>query len=242
MTNKRKTIIAIHGAGMNASVFGGLAPLLGDDHVFHAITLPGHDVEGTSVRGDLLYSIQTMADWVKERIDTSEGQVVLLGHSMGALVALQAANAPGVESVILMGCAASMPVNADLLKGAKDNPGETIRMMLKWSVYPEGAQAGTVKAVLETMMRSVNPKALSADLEACNAFAEGSNLAAKLHKPVLVLSATHDKMTRAMEGEGLSRLLPEATYKVIGGAGHMMMVEQAFETATEIKAFLGNPQ
>ena len=234
MTVKRKTIIALHGAGMNASVYGGLAPLLGDDHIFHAITLPGHDAG----RGELLYSIQAMSDWVKERIDTSEGRAVLMGHSMGALVALQAANAPGVESVILMGAAAAMPVNADLLKGAKDNPGETIRLMLKWSVYAEGAQAGTVKAVLEAMMRGVNPKALAADLEACNAFAEGPALAAKLHKPALVISATHDKMARPMEGEGLSRLLPQATYKVIGGAGHMMMVEQAVETAAEIKAFL----
>ncbi len=237
MTDKRKTIIALHGAGMNASVFGGIAPLLGDDHNFHAITLPGHDVG----RGELLYSIQAMSDWVKERIDTSEGQVVLLGHSMGALIALQAANAPGVESIILLGASAAMPVNADLLKGAKDNPGETIRLMLKWSVYPDGTEASTVKQVLEAMMRGVNPKALSADLEACNAFADGAAIAAKLHKPALVISATHDKMARAMEGEGLSRLLPEGTYRVIAGAGHMMMVEQALETANEIRAFLQHP-
>ena len=144
MTSKRKTIIALHGAGMNASVFGGIAPLLGDDHAFHAITFPGHDAG----RGELLYSIQAMGEWVKERIDTSEGQVVLLGHSMGALVALQAANAPGVESVILMGASAAMPVNADLLKGAKENVGETIRLMLKWSVYPDGPTAAVVKPVL----------------------------------------------------------------------------------------------
>ena len=95
-----------------------------------------------------------------------------------------------------------------------------------------------VKPVLEAMMRSVNPKALAADLEACNAFADGATLAAKLHKPALVISATHDKMARAMEGEGLSRLLPEGTYRVIPGAGHMMMVEQAVETANEIRSFL----
>jgi len=234
MTDKRKTIIAIHGSGMNAAVFGGIAPLLAD-HAFHAITLPGHDD-----RGEPLHSIEAMADWVKERIDTSEGRVILLGHSMGALVALQAANAPGVEGVVLMGCAATMPVNGDLLKTAQENPAEAIRLILKWSLYSAGAQVETIRPVLEKLMAEVNPAAVGNDLAACNGFAGGNALAAHLHKPALILSATHDKMTKAAEGEGLARLMPMAKYRVIGDAGHMMMVEQAVETANEIKDFLQN--
>ncbi|MDE1152911.1 MAG: alpha/beta hydrolase [Micavibrio sp.] len=232
MTDKRKTIIALHGAGMTAAVFGGIAPLLAD-HAFHAMTLPGHDDSAAP-----LQSIEAMADWVKTRIDTSEGRVILLGHSMGALVALQAANAPGVEAVVLMGCAATMPVNGDLLKTAHENPPEAIRLILKWSVYGAGAQAETIKPVLEKLMNSVNPAAVGSDLAACNGFAGGNALASHLHKPALILSATHDKMTKAVEGEGLSRLMPMAKYRVLGDAGHMMMVEQAAETAREIKEFL----
>jgi len=227
-----KKILAIHGAGMNAAAFGSLAPLLTEYH-FQAVTLPGHDDRGT-----LLRSIQQMADWVKERIHTAEGQVVLLGHSMGALVALQAANAPGVAGVVLMGTAAAMPVNAELLKTAHEKPQEAITLMVKWSVYKDHPQGDTVRPVVESLMKSVPPSALAADLEACNSFAEGARLASALHKPALVLAATHDKMTRSMEGEGLARLLPQAKYRVIAGSGHMMMIEQPVDTANEIKAFL----
>lgn len=229
-----KKILAIHGAGMNAAAFGSLAPLLAD-YAFQAVTLPGHDERGAPLR-----SIQQMADWVKERIHTADGQVVLLGHSMGALIALQAANAPGVAGLVLIGAAAAMPVNPDLLKTAHEKPGDAIGLMVKWSVYKDHPQGETVRPVVESLMKSVPAGALAADLEACNSFAEGARLASGLHKPALVLAATHDKMTRSMEGEGLARLMPSAQYHVIAGAGHMMMIEQPMDTANEIKAFLAD--
>ena len=227
-----KKIIALHGAGMNAAAFGSLAPHLADYH-FQALTLPGHDA-----RGELLHSIQDMAEWLKSRIHTDEGQVILLGHSMGALIALQAANAPGVAGVVLMGASAAMPVNPELLKTAAEKPLEAIKLMAKWSTFSDHPQVATIRPVVEAMMQEVPAGALAADLAACNSFTDGNRLAASLHKPALVISATHDKMARAMEGEGLSRALKDGQYRVIANAGHMMMIEQPLDTANEIKGFL----
>jgi pimeloyl-ACP methyl ester carboxylesterase len=86
----------------------------------------------------------------------------------------------------------------------------------------------------------VNPRAVANDLAACNAFAEGEELAEKTNRPALVLAAQHDKLTRASEGEKLSQLLPQAHFHLMTDSGHMMMIERPIETAHEIKDFLNN--
>jgi len=60
MTDKNPLIVAIHGAGMHAGVWGGVVPhLLG--YRIHALNLPGHT--GTSTADDLLPTIDAMADF-----------------------------------------------------------------------------------------------------------------------------------------------------------------------------------
>ena len=82
MGNNRKTIVALHGAGMTGAVFGGMAPHL-LEHSFRALTFPGHDAKADSA---LLQDIAGMAAWVKSRLENGPDDVVLLGHSMGCLL------------------------------------------------------------------------------------------------------------------------------------------------------------
>ena len=232
----RKTIVAIHGAGLHAGVWGGLVPHL-LDHSFRAITLPGHDVKSGTA---LLPDIAAMAAWVKEKISGDTQEVFLLGHSMGALVALAAADMPNVTGIGLLGTAAKMPVNADLLKTAKEAPNEAIGLIIKWGVYSGHPQVGAVRTVLGSLMHTVNPEAIANDLAACNAFQDGLALAAKTAKPALVLSGEHDKLTPAKDGEALAKALSGAEYRLLKDCGHMMMVEKPIDTAAEIKNFIAS--
>ena len=237
MSKPRKTLVAIHGAGMNAAVWGGITPHL-LDYGLRAMSLPGHDPKAG---GTLIPDIAGMASWVRTRLDgVPASSVVLMGHSMGALVALAAVADPAVAGLVLLGSAPKMPVNPELLKMAHDQPNEAIGLVIKWSVDPAHPQVGAVRTVLGSLMHAVDPKAIGNDLAACNACQDGEELARKVKVPSLVLSGQHDKMAKASEGEKLSGFMPGSHYHLLTDCGHMMMIERPIETAHEIKDFVAN--
>lgn len=237
MSKPRKTLVAIHGAGMNAAVWGGITPHL-LDYGLRAMSLPGHDPRAG---GALIPNISDMAAWVRQRMEgMPPGSVVLMGHSMGALVALAAASDPAVSGLVLLGASAKMPVNPDLLKTAREQPNEAIGLVIKWGVDPAHPQVGAVRTVLGSLMHGVDPKAIANDLAACDAFKSGEELARQVAVPSLVLAGQHDKMAKASEGEKLSTLMPRSHFHLLTDCGHMMMVERPIETAQEIKDFVKN--
>lgn len=233
---KRQTIIALHGAGMQAGIWGGIVPHLLDYHIT-ALSLPGHDPKKADTP---LQSITDMAAWLRGYLDSlpKDGSYVLMGHSMGALVALEAAAHPAVQSVVLMGAAATMPVNADLLTLSREKPDEAGAMIRKWGIYSGHPQADAVATVVKAIMVAIKQDALGVDLAACNDYATGVQTAGAVQKPVLVLSGENDKMTRALDGQLLAEVLPQGTHALLADCGHMMMVEHPIETALEIKRFL----
>ncbi len=237
MSKPRKTLVAIHGAGMNAAVWGGITPHLLDCGL-RALSLPGHDPKAG---GALIPDISGMAAWVRQRLDgTPPDSVVLMGHSMGALVALAAAADPCVSGLVLLGTAARMPVNPELLKTAQEKPAEAIGAIIKWGVDPAHPQVGAVRTVLGSLMHGIDPKAVANDLAACEAFKDGEELARRINRPALVLAGQHDKMIKPAESEKLAGFLPQGHYHLLTDCGHMMMVERPIETAHEIKDFIGN--
>ena len=87
---RRETVVFVHGAGLDHSFFGLQSRYFG----YHgrnvlALDLPGH---GRS-EGPPLPTIAAMADWVFSVLDAQEiAAASIVGHSMGALIALDAAN------------------------------------------------------------------------------------------------------------------------------------------------------
>jgi pimeloyl-ACP methyl ester carboxylesterase len=81
--------VLIHGAGMDHSVWS-----LQTRYLAHhgrsvlAVDLPGHGRSG----GEPLTTTEDLADWVPKLIDAAGfEQAALVGHSMGAITALEAA-------------------------------------------------------------------------------------------------------------------------------------------------------
>ena len=86
-------VVLLHGSGMDRSVWSHQTRFLAH-HGFRAVAvdLPGH---GRS-EGPALDSIEAIADWVARLAGALDGPAHLVGHSMGALVALDtAARHPG---------------------------------------------------------------------------------------------------------------------------------------------------
>lgn len=230
----RPTIVLIHGAGHDHSVWT-LQSRYFATHGWNPVVpdLPGH---GQSA-GPQLTSIEAIADWVLALLDElGVATATLAGHSMGSLIALQAASqAPErVRSLVLVGSVAPMPVAPPLLDATLSARDKAHRMINQWS-YAPGSQLGAssmpglnLTAINERLMQRAAPGVLHADMSACNAYAGGFDAAARVTCPVLLLSAALDRMTPPKASAPLANAFT-ATQKVnkvvLSGAGHAMMAE-----------------
>ena len=113
-------VVLIHGAGMDRSVWSQQTRFLAH-HGFRALAvdLPEH---GHS-EGPALESVADLAKWIVDLADYFGEPLHLVGHSMGALVALHTAghHKNSVSSVSLLGIGASMPVHPELQEAADAN-------------------------------------------------------------------------------------------------------------------------
>jgi len=237
-------IVFLHGAGMDHTVWALPARYFAHrGRAVLAVDLPGHG----SSEGKPLTSIAAMADWVAALIEESGCvKAALVGHSMGALVALQtAARHPDrVCRLALLGAAPKMPVHPDLLAAAAANDHAAFDLMTSWSYGPAGQLGGArvpgswLMGGGERLLERVRPGVLSADLEACNAYAEGIESAAKVTCPVLVVIGAEDRMTPARAGAKLAAAISGANSVIIPNCGHMMTAEKPDETLDALKTIL----
>lgn len=230
----RRTAVFIHGAGHDHSVWT-LQTRYFASHGWNVVApdLPGH---GGST-GDALASIGEMADWIITLIATlGAGPATLIGHSMGSLIALEAAaRAPGqVAGLILVGSVVPMPVAAPLLDATLTDRDKAHVMINQWSYAPR-AQLGassipgiSLTALNERLMQRQAPGVLHRDMAACNAYANGFDAAAQVRCPTLLLSAAQDRMTPPKAIAPLANAFTggaSVTRIVLPDAGHAMMSE-----------------
>ena len=212
-----------------------------------AVDLPGHGLSQGQPRG----SIPEMADWLVALLDAAEvGQVNLVGHSMGALVALEAAARHGarVRKLALLGAAPAIPVNDLLLSRAAEDDHHALELLTGWG-YGRRAHFGGHRMPglwmtgggLRTLERA-SPGVLHTDLVATNGYEGGEAAAAAVVCPVLVVIGARDLMTPAKRGHALARMLAASTTVVIPGAGHIMLDEEPDQTLDALRDFFVDAQ
>lgn len=230
------SVIFIHGAGMDHTVWT-LQTRFFAHHGRNvlALDLPGH---GRS-EGPAPVSIAAAAEWVMRAMDALKlEKAALVGHSMGALIALEtAAKAPSrVWALALLGVAARMPVHPDLLKAAQSGEHSAIDLITSWG-YGRRAHLGGAQAPGTWMLGGGTrllergaDRVLGTDLAACNAYLDASQAAAKVACPVLVIAGETDRMTAPASARDLATKFQEGRVVTIAGAGHLMMIEQPDRT------------
>jgi pimeloyl-ACP methyl ester carboxylesterase len=225
-------VILIHGAGLDNSVWA-LHSRWFAHHGFSvlAVDLPGH---GRSA-GAPLPTIEAMADWVIKLIEAGgAGKAALIGHSMGSLVSLDAAerHPEKVASLTLIGAAAAMPVHPDLLAAAKANSHAAIDMINLWGHGSHATQGGSQSPGLwmigagEKVLERAKPGVIHNDLAACATYAGGLEAAAKVTCPATVIAGARDLMTPLKAVKALAAAIKGARRVVLDGAGHMLMAER----------------
>jgi len=225
-------VVFIHGAGMDHTVWA-----LQTRYFAHhgrsvlALDLPGH---GRS-SGALLQSIAAMASWIIQVLDEGRVQAAaLVGHSMGALIALEvAAAAPTrVRSLALLGVAEHMPVHPDLQTAANGNRRLGPELVSSWGHGPSGHLGGNPAPGLWMMGGSLQvlerapAGALATDLAACNAYEGALAAATRMACPTLLLLGALDRMTPAARAQPLAAAMKLARTVILPAAGHMLMSER----------------
>jgi len=230
------TVVFIHGAQHDHSVWI-LQTRYFAHHGFNvlAVDLPGH---GRS-KGNALTTVEALAQWLLAVLDAAGvQQAMLVGHSMGSLIALEAcAQAPArVSKLALVGTAYPMKVADALLDAAKNEEQKAIDMVNIWSHSSiaqkpsnpgPGFYAMSGNQRLMQRISALNPdKVFYTDFSACNAYANGEAAAQAVKCPTLFLLGKRDMMTPPRATATLTKAIAHAKVVQIDNCGHAMMAEQ----------------
>ena len=208
-----------------------------------AVDFPAH---GWS-EGKPLDSIAAMADWTA-RLIAGAGleSAALVGHSMGALVALDcAARHPGkVRALGLCGVATEMPVHPEMLESSKANTLKAQELITFWGIGNALHKGGMVSPGLWLRRESLavlagnKPDVIHADLAACNAYKDALERAKEVTCPTVLVLGDGDLMTPSAKAKALAGAIPGSKTVVIPNCGHIMMVERPDETLEALKDYV----
>ncbi len=226
--------VFIHGAVNDHSVWTLLARWFAHHgHAVLAVDLPGH----MRSEGPALPSVQAMAAWVLALMDAAGVQrAALAGHSLGSLVALEAAaTAPDrISRLAMLGTCVPMPVPQALLDLSKTDVGAAIDRVVSFSFSTLAAKPsypgpgvwlrGSARSLMHQVMAAqADPLLFHTDFSACNAYAAGLEAAARVACPASLVLGAADQMTLPRNAREIARRLNATVHTV--PAGHFLMQE-----------------
>jgi pimeloyl-ACP methyl ester carboxylesterase len=227
-------VVFIHGALHDHSVWTLLARWFAHHgHAVLAVDQPGH----VRSAGPVLPDVEALADWVLALLDAAGVErAALVGHSMGSLIALEAAaHAPDrVTHLAMLGTAYPMKVSAALLDMARDSPLKAIDMTNAFSHSTFAAKPsypgpgswlhGGNRALMRRVQAGQSEVNLfHHDFSVCDRYANGMQAAALVRCPVSLIVGEHDQMTSPKLTREIALALKAQVHRV--PAGHSMMSE-----------------
>lgn len=250
----RPVVVFVHGAQNDHSVW-----ILQSRYFAHrgyavlALDLPGH---GRS-EGQSLPTIEALGHWLVAALDAAGvGRATLVGHSMGSLIALEAAAAhpARVDAIALVGTAFPMKVSEVLLAAARDDEPRAFDMINFWSHSTINARPGSpapgfsIFVQNRRLMERQRPGVLSVDFSACNAWQAGFERADELRCAVLFVLGARDAMTQPRFARKLIDRASAAAKAAgvsspriveIADCGHAIMAEAPDALRDALRSFLG---
>ncbi|GAB4359126.1 MAG: alpha/beta hydrolase [Gammaproteobacteria bacterium] len=196
-----------------------------------ALDLPGH---GRS-EGPLLPTIEAMADWLIAVLDSlGVERAGLAGHSMGSLIALDAAGRypDRARALALLGTSFPMPVNEQLLAAAKAEDHLALEMLniyghARSALLGGNEQIGMWNPGLGIrLMEQAAPGVVYNDLNACNAYQGGLEAARAVRCPATLIMGERDLLTPLRNVAPLREALADARLVTLPDCGHSLFNEK----------------
>ncbi len=177
-------------------------------------------------------------------------QAALAGHSMGSLVALEAAaRAPErATRLVMFGTAVPMPVSDALLEASRDAPHQAIDRVVNYSFstlaakpsYPgPGAwlRGGARSLMRQVLAHGGDPQLFHTDFAACNNYRGGPAAAERVRCPVHLILGAADQMTPPRSTREIAAALKATVHMV--PAGHALMQESPDAVLGVLRRALG---
>jgi pimeloyl-ACP methyl ester carboxylesterase len=239
-----QTVVFVHGAAHDHSVWAWQSRYFAHHGAnVLAVDLPAHGRSG----GSALRSVEAIAGWIPALLDAAGiARAAVVGHSMGALGALECAarHVERVDRIALLGPAVPMPVSEDLLDAARRNEHVAYELINGWSFSARRQQGGNaVPGIWMTgnamrIMERSRLDVLATDLEACNGYANGVAAAGAVRCPALVIAGSRDLMAPPKNVQALIDALPNARVVSLPGCGHALMAEEPDAVLDALRAFV----
>lgn len=234
------SIVAVHGNGGGASRYALVEPVVPDDVVFRAVTLPGFSTEP---RDPSLRRLPDYADRLAELFADLD-RPILLGHGIGGSIALDLVSrrpelvgglvlhAPvgaSLDTRLFPRVMQSTPVRALIKRGISARP---IRPLLRRVFFPHGGPKETLDTFFE-------------EYRHCEAFGDMFDLIDRpwfdsidpvTDVPTALLWGENDRVLRSGQSDEIRTKVPEAEVIIADGWDHFPMIEQPEEYAREIVA------
>jgi len=215
--------IFIHGIIAGPSMWESLSDRFDGAAV---LGMPGHPT------GIAIADATELVDWIALAITQLEGSRVLVGHGLGALLALEVARRhPQVlDGVVMLG--GGPRLHAPDVRGASHE--DAVAGLLAASMR---APTGDLAEDLRQAMQTIAPPTLAIDL-AMSADLEVGARAGHVRCPVLIVVGEHDSWAPPGEAAELAAALPASRMIVVADAGHLVQADAPAATALLIAAFL----
>lgn len=215
-----------------------------------AVDLPGH---GRSA-GPAPASVEAAADWLLALLraaGVAPERAAFAGHSMGSLIALEAAarGAPGAK-LALIGTAFPMRVSPALLQAAADDPLRAIDMVNVFShsgiaakpsnpgpgFWLHGANRALMRRLQAGYAAAGHGNLFAHDFAVCDRYAGALQAAARITGPVRLVLGGKDAMTAPRAAQELAAALRAEVITV--AAGHALMGEAPDAVLNALGRFL----
>jgi pimeloyl-ACP methyl ester carboxylesterase len=234
--DKRPPLVCIHGAGSSSVMYMDVVRRVSPRRRVVAIDLPGH---GQSDRWHP--PAEVSIDMYRDAVGTvcanlQIARAVLVGHSMGTLIALAAAAAwpERVAGLVLVNGGVKVPVAPSLFARLDSDFARFGKWFSKLAWSP-----ATPLDVVErwgAVALTADQEITTADFRAVERF-DGNAMASRVRAPSLVLGGADDLLTPPKLTEELGRAIRAQTI-VLPETGHMLMQEQPEQFFAQLDAFL----
>ena len=205
-----------------------------DNYSIYSLDLPGHGKSG----GESQTSVEKYADIVNKFVTAIKlDNVCIVGHSMGASIALSAAlnKYNWLKAIALIGGASKMFVTDAILEGLKENFEPTIDNIVKYSWYKNTGAFFKQKG--RQRMLEAGSKVVYDDFYACSKF-DVSDRLAEIDIPALVIASDYDRMVPLKISSEMADQLGRSTFVTLKNCGHFQHIEQTSRVAKELGNYL----
>jgi len=232
------TLVFLHGSGCTNTVWAQQVSFFKNSI---ALNFPGHP------EGEALSNVTAIAQWLLQQLEAKELQdVVLVGHSLGSAVAMQAAllassetsnfDLSRIKALVLIGSGAKLKVMPQVLTSLAT-------LIKEGGEFPDYLLASN-QQLQEPLRTEVNTAIIKngaavmlKDFKACDNFDIMQEIG-NIDLPVQIIVGDKDIMTPVKYSQFLLDQLPNAKLNIMENGTHMVFAEQHAKVNACIQEFV----